>query len=82
MKLKTKKKTIKILLKDQYKNPLSKKTIKITINKKTYTAKTNKKGIATLKITLNKKKTYKYTVNFKGDTYYSAISKKASVKVK
>ena len=59
---------IKITLKTNYKKALAKKTVYIKINRKTYVAKTNKKGTATFKVKLpKKKKTYKYKVTFKGD---------------
>ena len=82
LKLKSKRKIIKVQLKDQFKNTIAKKTVKMTINKKTYSAKTNSKGIASFKVILKAKKTYKYSVKFNGNKYFSAISKKASVKVK
>ena len=82
LKLKSKKKIIKVQLKDQFKNAIAKKTLKMTINKKTYSAKTNSKGIASFKVILKAKKTYKYSVKFSGNKYYSAVSKKASIKVK
>ena len=82
LKLKSKRKIIKVQLKDQFKNTNAKKTVKMTINKKTYSAKTNSKGIASFKVILKAKKTYKYSVKFNGNKYFSAISKKASVKVK
>ena len=49
---------------------------------KTYKAKTNKKGKATFKVTkLNKKGTYKATVTYKGNKYFTKASKKAKIKV-
>ena len=54
-------------------------TVKITVNKKTYTAKT-KKGVATFKLTkLTKKGKYTATVKYTGSKYYNAAK---SVKVK
>lgn len=41
---------------------LPKKTLKLTINKKTYKSKTNSKGIATFKLNLKTKKTYNYLI--------------------
>ena len=52
------------------------------INKKKYTAKTNKKGVATVKIKLSKKKTYKVTVKFAGDKYYKASKRTSKVVIK
>ena len=67
-KSKARKAKVKITLKTNYKKSLAKKTVYIKINKKTYKAKTNKKGVATFKLKLPKvKKTYKYKVTFKGD---------------
>ena len=63
-----KKAKFKITLKTSNGKKLAGKKISIKINKKTITAKTNTKGIATFKLKLPKtKKTYKYKVTFKGD---------------
>ena len=59
--------------------------IKVTlkVNKKTYSAKTNKKGVATFKITkLAKKGKYAATVKFKGNKYYTAKTAKPKITVK
>lgn len=56
--------------------------IVFTVNKKKYTAKTNKKGVATVKIKLSKRKTYKVTVKFAGDKYYKASKKTSKVVIK
>ena len=58
------------------------KKISFRINGKTYTAKTNSKGIATVKVTLNKKKTYGFTAKFAGDNTFKSISVKGKVVVK
>ena len=52
------------------------------VNKKKYTAKTNKKGVAKVKVKLSKKKTYKFKVKFLGDSTFKKISKKGKVKIK
>ena len=52
------------------------------INKKKYTAKTNKKGVATVKVKVSKRKTYKFTVKFAGGSTYLKTSKKAKLKIK
>ena len=70
-------------MKTNYKKALAKKTVYIKINRKTYTAKTNKKGVATFKVKLPKvKKTYKYKVTFKGDksNYKKTYKGKLAVK--
>ena len=64
------------------KKALKGKKIIFKINKKKYTAKTNKKGVATVKIKLSKKKTYKVLVRFAGDKYYKASKKTSKVVIK
>ena len=56
------------------------KTVKLTVNGATYTAKTNSKGQATFKLSITKKGTYTATVNFAGDNTYQ--SSKATAKIK
>ena len=63
-------------------NPVANRKIKFTVNGKTYTGKTNSKGIATVKVSLNKKGTYKFTVKFAGDNTYKAVSKSAKLTIK
>ena len=58
------------------------KKISFRINGKTYTAKTNSKGIASVKVKLNKRKTYKFTAKFAGDSTFKAISLNRKVVVK
>ena len=80
VKTKTKKVTVKLT---SGKTVLKNKKVTLKVNGKTYTAKTNKKGIATLKITkLTKKGTFKYTVKFAGDNAYKAITKNGKIIVK
>ena len=69
-------------LKDQYGKILKYKVVKFTINGKTYKAKTNYKGVATLKVKLFKRKTYKFTVKFAGDKTYAGVSKTAKLVIK
>ena len=57
--------------------------VKITVNKKTYTAKTNKKGVATFKLTkLTKQGKYTAVVKFAGNKYYNAKTVKPKIIVK
>lgn len=77
-----KSKTLTATIKTAKGNAISGKTIKFIINGKTYTAKTNKKGIAKVKVKLPKKKTYRFTVKFAGDNCYSAKSTSAKVVIK
>ena len=58
------------------------KLITFKVNGKTYKAKTNAKGVATVKIKLSKKGTYKYTAKFAGDSAYKGVSKTSKIKVK
>ena len=61
---------------------IAKKKLTFIVNGKKYTAKTNKKGVATVKVNVSKKKTYKFTVKFAGDSTYLKITKKAKLKIK
>ena len=51
------------------KKVLKSKKVIFTVKGKKYVAKTNKKGIATVKFKLSKKKTYKVKDRFAGDKY-------------
>ena len=61
---------------------LKNKKVNFKVNGKTYSAKTNSKGIATVTIKLTKKGTFKYTAKFAGDNVYKAISKSNKVVIK
>ena len=82
LKAKSKTKTVKVAFKNQFKKAISKAVVKITINKKTYSAKTNSKGIATFKVSLKVKKTYKITAKFLGNAFYNKATKTGSIKLK
>ena len=71
----------KIKVLDERGNPVANKNVKFTINKKTYTVKTNKNGIAKIKIKLSKG-TYKLTAKFPKDYPYKSSSKTYTIKVK
>ncbi|MBR5503506.1 MAG: Ig-like domain-containing protein [Methanobrevibacter sp.] len=62
-------------------NAISGKKISFTVNGKTYTGTTNSKGVATVKISLNKKGTYQATAKYEGDGMYKATSTKFNVKI-
>ena len=75
-------KKLSATFRDQNKKLIKNKKVTFTVNGKTYTATTNSKGVATVKITLNKKGTYKYTAKFEGDSLYNAVTKKAKLTIK
>ena len=58
------------------------KKVTMKVNGKTYTAKTNSKGVATFKVKLTKKGTFKATTKFAGDAYYTAKSVTSKIVVK
>ena len=60
---------------------LAKKRIRIKIDGKTYTKKTNAKGRATLNLARLKKGTYKIVVYFPGGNGYFALNKTATIKI-
>ena len=69
-------------LKDQFGKAVKSKKLTFIVNKKKYVAKTNKKGVATVKVKISKKKTYKFTVKFAGDKTYVAVKKTGKVRIK
>ena len=58
------------------------KKITFTVNGKSYSATTNAKGVATVKVSLSKKGTYSFTAKFAGNTMYAAISKTGKLVIK
>ena len=81
--LKVKKaKSVKFTLKDSKGKAISGKKITIKVNGKTFSAKTNAKGVATIKVKVAKKGKFTAVAKFAGDNTYKAISKKAKFTVK
>lgn len=79
--VKTKKYTI--TLKNNLNKVMKNTKVTIKVNKKTYTAKTNSKGVATFKITkLTKKGTFKSVITYKGSNYYNKVTKTVNIKCK
>lgn len=74
-----KSKKISISLKSASKKALKNKTVKLVLNGKTYSAKTNSNGVATINVSLSKKGTYSFTVKYDGDNTYAAVSKNAKL---
>ena len=82
-KVKAKTKKITATLKSNTKKAIKKATITLKIKgKKTIKAKTNAKGVATFKVKLTKKGTYKATFKFAGNSNYNAVSKKVNIIIK
>ncbi|MBQ6098329.1 MAG: Ig-like domain repeat protein [Methanobrevibacter sp.] len=77
---KTKKLTV--TLKTSRGKALSGKKITFKVNGKTYTAKTDKKGVATIKVNIKKKKTYTITATYAGDKTYNSVTKSAKLIIK
>lgn len=74
------KKTFKLKLTGSGKVLKSQKVI-VKVNAKSYTIKTNSKGIAMLSIKLPKVKNYKISMRFLGNSVYKAVSKTNIIKV-
>ncbi len=82
-KVKVKTKKLTATLKDNKGKVMKNTKLTLKVGKKTYTAKTNKKGVATFKITkLNKKGKYTATIKFAANKYFKALSKKVKITVK
>ena len=58
------------------------KEIVFIVDGKYYSAKTNANGVATVKVSLNKKGTYKFSVMFNHDVRYAPINKTATLTIK
>ena len=74
-------KKVKITLKSGGKAVAGKK-VTINVNGKAFSAKTNKKGVATIKVKLTKKGTYSYVASFAGDNTYNSGLKAGKIVVK
>ncbi len=82
-KVKTKTKKLTATLKNNKGKVMKNTKLTLKVGKKTYTVKTNKKGVATFKITkLNKKGKYTGTIKFAANKYFKALSKKVKITVK
>ena len=75
-------KTLTATFKSAKGNLIANKKVTFTVNGKTYQATTNDKGVATVKVSLNKKGTYNFTVKYGGDSTISPISKNAKLVIK
>ena len=81
MKVKKAKK-VKFTLKDASGKAIKGKKITIKVNGKTFSAKTNSKGVASIKVKVTKKGKFTATAKFAGDNTYKGITKKAKFSVK
>ena len=75
-------KTLTATFKSAKGTPVAGKKVTFTVNGKSYSATTDAKGVATVKVSLNKKGTYSFTAKFAGDNTYAAISKSAKLTIK
>ena len=75
-------KSLSATLKDNRNNPVAHMKITFTVNGKTYSAKTDSKGMVTVNVSLSKKGTYSFTVKFAGDEYYNAVTKSGKITIK
>ncbi len=75
-------KKVKFTLKDASGKAIAGKKITVKVNGKTFSAKTNSKGIAYIKVKVTKKGKFTATAKFAGDNVYKAITKKATFTVK
>ncbi|WP_407376294.1 Ig-like domain-containing protein [Methanobrevibacter sp.] len=81
-KVKTKTKKVTATLKDNKGKVMKKVKVTLKVNKKTYSAKTNSKGIVTFKVKLTKKGTFKAIYKFMGNSNYKSISKTLKIIIK
>ena len=71
-----------VTLRDSSNKALSKKTVTITFNGKTYTKTTTTKGVVSLALNAAPGKSYNIIYKYAGSSYYGASSKKVNVFIK
>lgn len=82
-KLKIKTKKYVIVIKDDKNKVIPNIAVTLKINGKVFKAISNKKGVATFKLTkMFKKGKFKGVLKFKGNKYYNSFSKKAKILIK
>ena len=72
----------KVKLTDSDGNAIVGAKLTVKFNGKTYTVKTDKSGIAKVKVSLTTKKTYAVSIKYAGDSNYKPVSKSSSIVVK
>ena len=75
-------KTLTATFKSASGKPVSGKKITFTVNGKTYTAKTNAKGVASVNVSLTKKGTYSFTAKFTTNGMYATMTKTGKLTIK
>ena len=75
-------KTLTATLKSASGKAVKNKEIIFIVDGKYYSAKTNANGVATVKVSLNKKGTYKFSVMFDHDVRYASINKTGKLTIK
>ena len=75
-------KKVTAVLKDNKGKVLKSKKLTLKVNGKTYTAKTNTKGVATFTVKITKAGTFTATTKFAGDSSYSAKTATSKIIVK
>ena len=81
-KVKAKRKVVKVTLKTSKGKAIKGKKVTLKVKGKTYKAKTNKKGVAKIKIKLKKRGTFKATIKVPADSTYKKLTKKIKIKIK
>ena len=74
-------KTLTATFKSNRGTVIANKKITFTVNGKTYSAKTDDKGVASVNVSLTTKGSYTVTAKFAGDSTYSAVTKTATLKL-